>query len=76
MKILFSVIYVDANVKTSMILLVILQEGNITSTEHNQYYSHLVWPFGGFVVWSLVLIIPNKVSANLKFIHFIHKIVI
>lgn len=59
-----------------MILPVTLQEGNITSTEHNQYRSHLVWPFGGFVVWSLVLIIPNKVSANLNFIHFIHKIVI
>ena len=34
MKILFSVTYVGANVKTSMILPVILQEGNITNTEH------------------------------------------
>ena len=46
MKILFSVTYVDANVKTSMILPVILQEGNITNTDGKQSrYALLGLPF-------------------------------
>lgn len=35
-KTLFSVIYVDTDVKSSTILPVILQQGCITNTEHNQ----------------------------------------
>lgn len=73
MKILFSVTYVGANVKTSMILPVILQEGNITNTENNHALLPLLCLF---VFCSLLLflagegwggVIPNKVSANLKF---------
>lgn len=56
-----------------MILPVILQEGNITNTEHNHT---LLSSLGLFVFCSLLLffvgegwggVIPNKVSANLKF---------
>ena len=73
MKILFSVTYVGANVKTSMILPVVLQEGSITNTEHNHT---LLSSVGLFVFCNLLLffvgegwggVIPNKVSANLKF---------
>lgn len=80
MKILFSVTYVDASVKTSMILPVISQEGSITNTDGKQSrVLHVV--FCLFVFCSFVygfffgggVSIPNKMSAYLKFIHYIYE---
>ena len=57
MKILFSVTYVGANVKTSMILPVILQEGNITNTENNHALLPLLCLF---VFCSLLLFLAGE----------------
>ena len=59
------------NVKTSMILPVVLQEGSITNTEHNHTLLSSVFLFCNLLLffvgegWGGV--IPNKVSAHLKF---------
>lgn len=64
-----------------MISPVILQEGNITNTENYRYVLLGLAFFGGVVVCFLfvwvffvVVAIPNEVSANLKFIHYIYRI--
>lgn len=65
-----------------MILPVILQEGNITNTDWKQsHYAELGFAFLHCVVLFIVGFfwgggkgsIPNKVYANLKFIHYIYR---
>lgn len=76
-KILLSVTHVNANVKASMILPVILQEGAITNTNWKQPHCALL----GFAFLCFVVLfigfregsIPNKVSANIKYIHYSYR---